>query len=131
MSPRQSSATSTSSGRSDSSRLGAGAGHQVVNSRAAFSGDSPTSGGGESPQKAEKGGCFLVHLPINTVAFERLCIPARGVPRLRRGRNWDSSVAHVPSRYAALFAVGEPGRSDALGARRISGGEHLAVGSMR
>src|SRR5680860_795720 len=84
----------------------------------------------------------LVHLPINTVAFERLCIPARGVPRLRRGRNWDSicrsrtfqvrgaprawrngsaevgigiqSVAHVPSRYAGLLAPGEtaPPRSE-------------------
>src|SRR5680860_1166064 len=84
----------------------------------------------------------LVHLPINTVAFERLCIPARGVPRLRRGRNWASicrsrtfqvrgaprawrngsaevgigiqSVAHVPSRYAGLLAPGEtaPPRSE-------------------
>ena len=67
----------------------------------------------------------LVHLPINTVAFERLCIPARGVRGSAEVGIGIQSVAHVPSGYAALLAPGEPGRSDALGAHRISGAEHL------
>jgi len=83
------------------------------------------------------------------MAFERLCIPARGVTRhgsaeVGRGvtRHGSAevgiglqSVAHVPSRYAALLAplvngsaeVGigiQSRRRDALGAHRISGAEH-------
>ena len=68
----------------------------------------------------------LVHLPINTVAFERPYIPARVVPRLRRGRNWDSICRSRTLRVRSHCAL-RPGRSDAHGSAEVGIGIQLVL----
>src|SRR5680860_463946 len=46
---------------------------------------------------------------MNTVAIERPCIPARVVPRLRRGRNWDSIYRSRTLRVRSLLAPCDQG----------------------
>jgi hypothetical protein len=47
----------------------------------------------------------LVHLPINTVAFERLCIPARGVSRHSRTFQVRSLLAPCDQGAATLSVL--------------------------
>jgi hypothetical protein len=66
-----------------------------------------------------------VHLPVNPVAFERPCIPARVVACLSRTfqvRGAPHALRTAPPRSELGFNLG---CSDVLAADRISGAEHV------
>ena len=68
-----------------------------------------------------------MHLPINTDAFERPRIPARVVPRLRRGRNWDSICRSRTFQVRSLLAPSDRGPVGAHGSAEVGIGIQLVL----